>query len=310
MSALLDVLAPGLGYVDLLFQRAPRIIATAVLQGGDGPALVDPGPTSCLATLRAALDRSGSPVADLRAILLTHIHLDHAGATGSLVGENPRLKVYVHERGARHLIDPTRLLDSARRLYGDAMESLWGEVLAVPAENVESLSGGERLTVAGRDYAVAYTPGHASHHVSYLERATGIAFVGDTAGVRIGPSEYVLPPTPPPDIDLDAWRASVAAIAAWQPRALFVTHFGLYTGVANHLQTFLATLDELAEVARATLAEEGTDAARASRYRDYVGRHLRRHLPEPEASLYGRAAPFEQSWLGLARYWRKRLDLP
>lgn len=302
----LNVLAPGLGYVDLLFQGGPRIIATAVLQGGDGPALLDPGPASCLPTLRASLERHGIPIGGLRAILLTHIHLDHAGATGTLVRENPRLKVYVHERGARHMIDPTRLLDSARRLYGDALETLWGEVLAVPEANITSLVGGERLTVAGREYEVAYTPGHASHHVSYFERDSGIAFVGDTAGVRIGPSEYVLPPTPPPDIDLELWRASVDRIAAWQPLTLFITHFGAYTGVANHLQTFLTTLQELADVVRVSLTEARTDEQCAARYREFVGRHLRTHLSETEASLYGRAAPFEQSWQGLARYWRKR----
>ena len=162
----------------------------------------------------------------MRALLLTHIHLDHAGATGVLVRENPELKVYVHERGAPHLVDPSRLLASATRLYGDRMEMLWGEVTAVPAANVVALTGGERIDVVGRPFDVAYTPGHAVHHVSYLDPATGTAYVGDTAGIRVNSLPFALPPAPPPDIDLEAWKESLARIRAWAPERLFVTHFG------------------------------------------------------------------------------------
>src|SRR5262249_39730544 len=154
----------------------------------------------------AGLERAGISIADVRTLLLTHIHLDHAGATGTLIRENPSLRVYVHEKGAPHMADPAKLIASATRLWGNDMDRLWGEMRPVPAECMTIVRGGERIVAGGRDFDVAYTPGHASHHVSYFSRDTGIAFVGDTAGVRLQAGQYILPPTPPPDIDLEAWR--------------------------------------------------------------------------------------------------------
>jgi glyoxylase-like metal-dependent hydrolase (beta-lactamase superfamily II) len=188
-------IASGMRYVDVGFRHRPQIIATAVLDSAAGVALVDPGPTSCLQTLREELRAGGADLADIRAILLTHIHLDHAGATGTLVRENPGIRVYVHEVGAPHLVDPTRLLASATRLYGAAMDDLWGAFLPVPASNVTALAGGERLEVGGRTLDVAATPGHASHHVCYFDAATGVAFIGDMGGVHIPKTSYILPPT-------------------------------------------------------------------------------------------------------------------
>jgi ribonuclease BN (tRNA processing enzyme) len=166
----MNTLASGLSYIDLHFRGRPRIIATAVVRGPDGVALIDPGPTSTLPALRAGLAEAGLSLRDVRALLLTHIHLDHAGATGTIVREHPELRVYVHERGAPHMIDPSKLLASATRLYGDMMDQLWGEVAAVPAESIDVLRGGERISAGSRDFDVAYTPGHASHHVSYRVR--------------------------------------------------------------------------------------------------------------------------------------------
>jgi glyoxylase-like metal-dependent hydrolase (beta-lactamase superfamily II) len=179
-------LATGIDYVDLNFLGYPNIIATAVLHGPGGVALIDPGPSTCLTTLRSTLERSGIGMADVRQILLTHIHLDHAGCTGTLVKENPSIDVFVHERGATHLADPTKLVSSATRLYGQDMDRLWGEFLPVPRERLRELKGGETVEAGGRTLQVAYTPGHASHHVSYFEPSTRIAFVGDTAGIRRG----------------------------------------------------------------------------------------------------------------------------
>jgi len=204
-------LASGLSYLDLQFLGVPRIIATVVIVGPGGIALIDPGPSSTLPTLRAELARAGISVGDLRTIALTHIHLDHAGVTGTLVRENPALRVYVHEKGAPHLIDPAKLVASATRLWGDDMDRLWGEVRPVPADALVVLNGGERVTVSGRDLEVAYTPGHASHHVSYFNADSGVAFVGDTAGVRLDEGGFIVPPTPPPDVDLEAWRRASTA---------------------------------------------------------------------------------------------------
>ncbi len=209
---IMQPLAAGISYFDLNFQDRARVIACGVLHDAGGVVLVDPGPSSTLPTLRQSLASAGIGIADVTTILLTHIHLDHAGATGTLVRENPRLRVYVHEVGAPHLVDPSRLVASASRLYADAMERLWGEVAPVPRESLEVLQGGERIRAGGRMLDVAYTPGHASHHVSYFSAETGVAFVGDTAGVRLVPGAFVMPPTPPPDIDLESWRDSLSII--------------------------------------------------------------------------------------------------
>ena len=228
---MIRTLAAGLDYADLQFLGRPGIIATAVLRGPAGVALVDPGPSTTIDTLKAALAERGTSVGEIRQLLLTHIHLDHAGATGTLVRENPDIEVLVHERGAPHMANPVRLIASATQLYGEAhMARLWGEFLPVPESNLRALTGGETITAAGRELEVAYTPGHASHHVSYFDHATRVAFVGDTAGIRRGTSTYVMPPTPPPDIDLDAWIESEARILAWDPDVLFLTHFGPFHG--------------------------------------------------------------------------------
>jgi glyoxylase-like metal-dependent hydrolase (beta-lactamase superfamily II) len=252
--------------------------------------LVDPGPTSCLETLLGGLNGQAP-----RALLLTHIHLDHAGASGSLVERWPELEVYVHERGAAHLVDPTRLLESARRLYGEDMDVLWGEMVPVPEANVRVLSGGERLL--GDDFEVAYTPGHASHHVSYLHRGT--AFVGDTGGVRIAADGLTIPPTPPPDIDIEAWRDSIERIRAWHPERLAITHFDAYDDVERQLDELSAGLEAWGERARDLSQEEFMTAVREA-----VAAGAEAEL----GPAYVQAAPPEQLYAGLERYWRKRRE--
>ena len=301
----MTVLASGLTYIDLEFLGRPHAIAAAVIQSPGGVAIVDPGPTTCLETLDLGLQRQGLRLSEVRQLLLTHIHLDHAGAAGTLVRAHPGIRVFVHERGAPHMADPSKLLDSATRLYGADMDRLWGEVAPVPHANLVVLRGGERIDAGGRQFDVAYTPGHASHHVSYFDPSSGVAFVGDTAGVCIN-GGYVLPPTPPPDIDIDAWRGSAARIEAWSPDTLFLTHFGPGGTPRPHLQALLEHLEEMAGWVRQSLGEEGTDDERSRRFADQVRAHMVRRMGESQAALYKVAAPTEQLWFGLARYWRKR----
>jgi glyoxylase-like metal-dependent hydrolase (beta-lactamase superfamily II) len=300
------VLAGGIRYMDLQFLGVPQVIATAVLDGVNGVALVDPGPASALGTLKRGLDGLGVKAADVSEILLTHIHLDHAGATGSLLRECPRATVFVHERGARHMVDPSRLIDSATRLYGDAMHRLWGEFLPVPADRVRALSGGERIEAAGRSLDVAYTPGHASHHVAYLDARSRTAFVGDVAGIRIGGSDFIMPPTPPPDIDLDAWQESARKILAWHPETLFLTHFGPSGAPAHHLETLIERLGRHAALVGDVLTRGGSPEEQVEAFRKEVGSELRHQVTESEAASYELAVPLDHCFAGLARYWRKR----
>lgn len=299
-------LASGLSYLDLNFYGVEGVIASVILHGPGGAAIIDPGPSSTLPALRTGLDRAGIALADVRSILLTHIHLDHAGATGTLVRENPAIRVYVHEKGAPHMVDPSKLIASATRLWESEMDKLWGEMRPVPAENLAILKGGERLSAGGRELDVAYTPGHASHHVSFFNADAGIAFVGDTAGVRLQAGRFIMPPTPPPDIDLDAWRDSVARINDWRPDTLFITHFGAYSPVAAHLTEMADRIELTSGLVKTSLAREGSDEDREAWFTDEIRRELRRNMTESDAHAYEVAGRFDLSWRGLARYWRKK----
>jgi glyoxylase-like metal-dependent hydrolase (beta-lactamase superfamily II) len=270
--------------IDVEHLGRPHVIGCWEVDG----ALVDPGPESSLGTLLEALGDERP-----RALLLTHIHLDHAAATGALVRHWPDLEVYVHERGAPHLIDPSKLLASAERLYGDRMERLWGEIVPVPEENVKSLAGGE--TVLGM--RVAYTPGHASHHVCYLHEASGTAFTGDVAAVRILPSTLILPPTPPPDIDVETWEDSIGIVEDWRPERLALTHFGAVEDPLPHLAQVRERLREEAALAR--------DLSEA----DYEQHHRERVAANADPGVAAQllqALPPEYQWRGLNRYWNKR----
>lgn len=301
----MTALTAGLSWIDIMFAGRPSVIATGVIQGAAGVALVDPGPTSCLPGLERGLQRQGLALGDVTHILLTHIHLDHAGATGTIVRRHPRVSVMVHVKGATHMSDPVKLIASATRLYGKDMDRLWGEFAPVPAANLVVLTGGERVDVAGRSFEVAYTPGHASHHVSYFDPSSGVAFVGDTAGVCIDHG-YIVPPTPPPDIDIDLWKGSVDRIEAWSPHTLFLTHFGPVTDVRPHLRTLLENLETIAGKVRESLAGGGTDEDQQSVFVSWLRVELRRYMPETHAAAYEAATPLDLLWLGLARYWKKR----
>jgi glyoxylase-like metal-dependent hydrolase (beta-lactamase superfamily II) len=301
-----NTLSHGLSWIDLQFQGRSNVIAAGVVRGAAGVAIIDPGPTSCLSTLELGLQEHGIRWDDVRHILLTHIHLDHAGATGTIVRANPGITVFVHERGAKHMIEPSRLLDSATQLYGDRMDVLWGEFAAVPQSHVVSLAGGERVEAGGRVFDVAYTPGHAVHHVSYFDPSAGVAFVGDVGGVCVRDG-YVLPPTPPPDIDVEAWITSVDRILAWSPSTLFLTHFGPITRVRPHLAELLDHLHVIAGAVRESLDIEGTDEEKSAQFSEWLREELRRHMSHADVDSYVVASGFRYLWFGLARYWRKRL---
>ncbi len=271
--------------IDVMHLGRPHVVGCWELDG----VLVDPGPQSSMQTLLGALDGERP-----RALLLTHIHLDHAAASGALVRRWPDLEVYVHERGAPHLVDPRRLLASARRLYGSDMERLWGEIVPVPEANVRPLAGGE--SVLGM--RVAYTPGHASHHVCYLHEASGTAFVGDVAAVLIPGSNLIVPPTPPPDIDVETWEGSIGIVEGWHPERLAITHFGAIEEPAEHLGRVRERLREEAQLAR-ELDEDAYEARHRARVAESAA-------SEEVAAELIQCVPPQYQWRGLDRYWRKR----
>jgi glyoxylase-like metal-dependent hydrolase (beta-lactamase superfamily II) len=276
--------------IDLLHQGATRNVGCYLVETDDGTALFDCGPTTCLPALKHGLAARGLELVDVRHLLLSHIHLDHAGAAGAIVREHPALQVHVSAVGAPHLSDPSRLETSARRLYGDAFDGLWGELVPVPAENIR-LVGDDVLGLE-----CFPSTGHASHHVSMLH-PDGTLYAGDSVGVRIAPASFVLPPTPPPDIDLVAWEQTIAATERRAPERLALTHFGIFEDVTEHLARLRETLHLWGErVAHGMDQATFVAAARA----DYLA-------SDPDAvDAYDSTAPPSQCFLGLERYWRKR----
>jgi glyoxylase-like metal-dependent hydrolase (beta-lactamase superfamily II) len=274
--------------IDVHFQGLDRVIGVYRIETPEGPALFDCGPATCFERLRNAVD-----LGEIRHLLLSHIHLDHAGAAGHVVSENPQITVHVSEIGAPHIVDPARLIKSARRLYGDELDTLYGEPLPVPQENMEVVWD----RAAG--LKTFPSPGHASHHVCYLDDE-GTLFAGDATGVRIMPGSHVLPHAPPPDIDLEAWERTFDDVLLHQPARLALIHFGVVEGteeVAEHVECARSYLGVWAKRVRDGMTEaEFVAAARADLEAS----------EDADAPYYQRAAPFEQSYLGLERYWRKK----
>jgi glyoxylase-like metal-dependent hydrolase (beta-lactamase superfamily II) len=275
----------GLDPLDLMHQGADRVIASYLLETDDGLALFDCGPSTCLPRLKAALVERGVELGDVRHLLLSHIHLDHAGAAGVLVREHPELLVHVSEIGAPHLADPSRLETSARRLYGDTFDTLWGELAPVPQKNIRIVEA----RVLGLDCFP--TQGHASHHVSYLD-AAGTLYSGDAAGVRILPERTVLPPTPPPDFDLDVWLETIDEIERRRPERLALIHFGVATEPGSHLDELRRRLVEWVRLVQSGVTQE--------QFSESVRSEVTATADNVE--LYERAMPFWQSYAGLERY--------
>jgi glyoxylase-like metal-dependent hydrolase (beta-lactamase superfamily II) len=279
--------------IDLRHDGVPRSLGSFLL-AGDEPALVDCGPTSCIGALEAGLAENGLELTDLRHVLLTHVHLDHAGAAGALVRRHPELKVHVGEVGAPHVLDPSRLERSARRVFGDSLDRLWGELVPVPPQNLEIV----------RDRAVGLeafpTPGHAVHHVTYLA-PDGSCFTGDVAGVRISPARRVFPAAPPPDIDLESWRRSLDEIERRRPARLCLPHFGVFDDVREHLASMRKEVARWAERVRLGITEEEFAVA--------VEEELAQDVDADVARSYEQAAALDSSWAGLRRYWDRQAEL-
>lgn len=293
--------------IDLNWTGRPKSVASVLVQSGGVNALIDPGPTSTLGTLRAALQHHGLRVQDLNAIVLTHIHLDHAGATGALIKENPKLDVFVHEFGAKHIADPSKLLASAGRLYGGEMDRLYGAVLPVPEENLRPLAGGETVSVGARKFSVLYTPGHASHHVTYWDAQDGIAFVGDVGGITVEGDTFIMPATPPPDIDLELWNKSLDAILALRPAKLFLTHFGYQHEPEAHAERYREKLASWTNLAEKLLVSGKPEEEAGKEFVNAVAAETKGAVSSAaDAEHYIFNGGLYLSWLGLLRYVKKQ----
>jgi glyoxylase-like metal-dependent hydrolase (beta-lactamase superfamily II) len=276
--------------LDLQHRGVSRAIASYLVLGEE-PALVDCGPTTCVPALEAGLAEHGLALTDVRHVVLTHIHLDHAGAAGTLVRRHPGLRVHVGEIGAPHVLDPSRLERSARRVFGDAFDELFGELLPVPEENLRV------VTNRVLDMEAFPTPGHAAHHISYLA-PDGSCYSGDATGVRIAPAAHILPVSPPPDVDLEGWARTFDEIERRRPARLCLAHFGLFDDVDEHLDTMRTRLALWAERVRSGMTEDEFVAMTQA--------ELAAAVDPDTARSYRTAGPVDSSWVGLRRYWDER----
>ena len=289
--------------IDLEFQGMKNVIALFVWDTGDGLAIVDTGPTSTLGTLEAGLKGMGASLSDLRHILLTHIHFDHAGATGTILERVPQARAYVHKRGAPHLSQPERLVASATQIYGDQMDRLWGEMKPIDPQRLTVLSGGETLNLGQQEAQAIYTPGHAAHHLAY--HVGNDLFVGDVGGVRLAAQQTPRAPTPPPDINLEVWRESIATLREVQAKTLHLTHFGSYANTNAHWEDLLKAMNTDAQLVQAELQAGQTFETISERFSAALLADLDAQ-GEGLAALYDKACPPWMSVQGLMRYWTRK----
>lgn len=292
--------------IDLNSQNVPQTIASYLVVGPDGPVLVETGPGATLETLKTGLANLDCPLQEIKHVLVTHIHFDHAGAAGWWAQQGAQL--YVHHVGAKHLIDPSKLISSATRIYGDKMDELWGELLPAPAEKVTSVFDGDTIHVAGLRFRAMDTPGHANHHhVFCLE---DVAFAGDAGGVRLPDSPLIILPAPPPEFDLELWQKSVDRLLAEEFSSIFPTHFGQVDDVRDHLLGLKIVLNETAEFVRGRMHDGKSRDQIVTEYEAW--HHQRMHDADltPELNRqYLSASPLHMSVDGIMRYWQKR-DYP
>ena len=302
----MHALPPTIIPLDTMHLGRAEIICCYLVRGTVN-ILIDPGPTVVLPALAEALAVHGLTFADIGAIVLTHIHLDHGGAAGTLLDRYPHMTLYVHERALTHLVDPTKLITSATRIYGDQMDVLWGEFLAIPAARIVTLNGGEPLHIGDQRFAVIAAPGHAIHHLMYIHQPTNVAFVGDMAGIRMPGYRYVRPATPPPDIDLEAWDATLQTLRQHRPSAMCLTHYGPVFDIEQHLDALHAANWRWAELVRGWMLAGIEPSEQLRLLTAQATADMGAEATEQGISAYQKGASITMSLQGLTRYWSKRL---
>lgn len=298
----------GVSLIDLQFQGRPGVVAAYLVMGWERVSLIEAGPGSTIEALLAGIRAAGLDVGQIDDLYVTHIHLDHAGSAGLLAEMNPRLRVHAHPFGVPHLIDPSKLVASATRIYGDQMEALWGRWVPIPAERVIPIEHGERIELGWRTLTAWHTPGHARHHVAFLDEHSGDLYSGDVAGIHLPGAGYVLPPTPPPEFDPEAWGASIALMRSLKPLRLLPTHFGPATNPkpGDRLDRLAENLARFIELGEASFAAGEDQAAMTDR----LHAELAAQAGGDDALLarYELASPSYMAAMGLDRYLKKRAE--
>lgn len=306
--ALLHHLTENITLIDLQFQGRPQVIASYLFYDGNEAALVETGPASTVDNLLEGVQAAGVPLEALRQLIVTHIHLDHSGAAGVLARQLPWVRVYVHPVGAPHLADPSKLLASAQRIYGDQMESLWGTILPVPQENIVVVNDNDKIKIPGSTLRAFDTPGHARHHHAYLDASSGWLFTGDVAGVRMPGVRYVRPPTPPPELDIAAWVASIAKLRALKATGLCLTHFGLFRGNLDwHWDNLEKRLVTWGQLVRERLEQGADENEILARLKSQSANEFQKLGVNPGA--YDVAVSYESLVSGYVRYWKKKMPV-
>lgn len=299
----------GIELIDLDFMDTPGVIASYLLVGNDELTLIESGPATTRAHLERGIRAAGYSLADVSRIVITHIHLDHGGAAGAIMHDHPHMRLSAHPFGAPHMVDPARLISSAGRIYGDQMEKLFGEIVAVPEDRIDHLTDGDVVHMSGHPLRMLFTPGHAAHHVAIFDELTGTLFTGDVGGVRVPGSAFVAPPTPPPEFAPDLWRDSIETLRSMQPARLALTHFGFFDDVDAHLDRLMPGIESVIRIASETLSGDGNLDALTARLLEVE----RGSMAGPDATREIRqlelASPAYVSAMGLQRYVRKRGEL-
>lgn len=299
--------------IDLGFQGWDKVVHAYLLASPEELVLIETGPTATLPALRAGIVAAGFDPAKLTKIFVSHIHLDHSGAAGVIMREQPAVEVFVHPVGAPHLIDPGKLVNSAGRLYTDRMDDLWGEVAPAPAERVHPLADGETVDAAGHVMSVLFTPGHASHHCAYWIPDDSVVFTGDVGGVRMPGSSYALPPAPPPELAPGEWRVSTERLRQTGAQRLLLTHGGACDDAAAHLDHLMPNLDDVEALALAAMQDGADDDAVTDLIQAHTEQQIGAEAVAADPGIiqrYGWASPSFLSALGFRRYLTKRGDLP
>ncbi|MBI5031640.1 MAG: MBL fold metallo-hydrolase [Chloroflexi bacterium] len=307
MTSILHRLTEQTTAIDLQFQGRPNVIAAYLFYDGEQAALIETGPASTVDTLLEGVQAAGVPLEALRQLIVTHIHLDHSGGAGVLTRQLPWVRVYVHPVGAPHLVDPSKLLASASRIYGDKMESLWGKILPVPQANLIVVNDQDEIKIPGSTVRAFDTPGHARHHHAYLDTNSGLLFTGDVGGVRMPGVSYVRPPTPPPELDIEAWVASISKLRALNATGLCPTHFGLFRGNLHwHWNDLENRLLDWGQLVRGLVKDNASDDEILEQVKTNATAEFKKLDVDPSA--YDVAVSYESLVAGYIRYWKKQLE--